>query len=109
MSAGLPAESERTQYGEPPLPVGPSGRICHTVKPALASQSMKARPPRPRPALSELTCSRTPARRRSSTGLDEEFMVLAIPDVLARVQQLAHTPPIIGHQVHGLGAAGRDG
>ena len=50
MSAVLPAASERTQYGEPPVPVGPSGRICQTVKPALASQSMKARPPRPSPS-----------------------------------------------------------
>ena len=47
MNAGLPARSERTQYGEPSAPTGPSGSNCQTVKPAWASQSMNARPPRP--------------------------------------------------------------
>ncbi len=43
ISCGLPAWSERTQYGERSAPTGPSGSTCHTLKPAAASQSMKPR------------------------------------------------------------------
>ncbi len=48
--------------------LGPVGRICHTEKPASASQSMKARPPRPSAASRADIGSSTPARRRSKTG-----------------------------------------
>src|ERR1700683_4207868 len=67
MNAVLPAKSERTQYGEPEAPVGPSGSTCQTVKPALASPSMKARTPLTSEASSELKWSRTPQRLRSNT------------------------------------------
>src|SRR6516225_2617305 len=66
--AGLPAKSERTQYGERSAPTGPTGRICHTENPASASQSMNARPPRPSAASIADIGSSTPARRRSKTG-----------------------------------------
>src|SRR6185503_18086674 len=73
MSRRLPAYAERWQYGEPCSSGGPSGSVCHTLKPPAASQSTKAHASRPnvpcapKPG-SEVGWSKTPARRAARTG-----------------------------------------
>ncbi len=67
-NAGLPAESERTQYGEPSAPAGPTGSICHTREAGRGQPVDESATAAPEGASSADNGSSTPARRRSNTG-----------------------------------------
>src|SRR5581483_3944980 len=77
------ATADADVYGDPNASGGPSGRICHQLWPASASQSTKSYASDPRrPLGSDVGCSSTPLERaaRNTSPVLTELTVVAKGD-----------------------------
>src|SRR5581483_275558 len=77
------AKADADVYGDPNASGGPSGRICHQLWPASASQSTKSYASDPRrPLGSDVGCSSTPLERaaRNTSPVLTELTVVAKGD-----------------------------